>query len=290
MTEEQEIQQEEEVMNISDILDKLPVSILHDICDRNHIKETRTKKHCIQSIIQSSIQKGIKEYFFNEISKEDIRLCLEQLKKETIEHNNKSKMLEELKKEIKKEKDLFSFLLKLNLKTLIEFTSSLGFKFLKEEEELKKEEIIELLKEEILIFGLTQTFNIILSESILKILKYLNLKNLKNKLNNIKNILSLNYPHLKNELNEQEEEKEEKKEIKKVEFKKGITFQDLYDSYYTNELSDYCLKNGLKKSGSKKELIKRILNYLNFDIKEEVKSKKRKNESKEENNLKKKKK
>ena len=284
----EEKEKEEEIIDISDVLDKLPLTILQEICERNHIKDTRTKKICIQNIIQNAIKKGIKEYFYNEISKEDIRLCLEELKNPTIEkHNNKSKMLEELKKEIKKEEELvnggdfFSFLLKLNKKILIEFSSSLEFKFLNENE-IKKEEIIELIKEEILIFGLTEIFNSILSDLISKILKILNLKIFKKKSENILNILSLNFPHLKIEIEKQEEkeeeEKKEKKEIKKVEFKKGVTFQDLYDSYYTNELSDYCLKNNLKKSGSKKDLIKRILKFLNFDIKEESKNKKRKRE------------
>jgi hypothetical protein len=48
----------------------------------------------------------------------------------------------------------------------------------------------------------------------------------------------------------------------KPEIKKGITSVDLNSWYYRDDLSEWCEKKGLPKNGSKKELVKRILDHL----------------------------
>jgi len=52
---------------------------------------------------------------------------------------------------------------------------------------------------------------------------------------------------------------------KKLPIKKGITYQDIFQWYYKEELVEYCKENGLKVSGKKKEVIERILAYLDGD-------------------------
>ncbi|KAL6060545.1 hypothetical protein QOT17_013463 [Balamuthia mandrillaris] len=47
--------------------------------------------------------------------------------------------------------------------------------------------------------------------------------------------------------------------------KKGITYQDIYQHYYRPELVEYCKENGLLCSGSSKQLINRILAWLDGD-------------------------
>eukprot|EP01117_Protostelium_nocturnum_P006108 TRINITY_DN2201_c0_g1_i1.p1 TRINITY_DN2201_c0_g1~~TRINITY_DN2201_c0_g1_i1.p1 ORF type:complete len:298 (+),score=130.71 TRINITY_DN2201_c0_g1_i1:107-1000(+) len=75
-----------------------------------------------------------------------------------------------------------------------------------------------------------------------------------------------------------EQAKSVKKEVefskKKKEIKKGVTYQDIFQHYYLTELVEYCEKNGLPKSGTKKELIKKILASFN----DEEKSSKKKAE------------
>ncbi|KAN0036625.1 hypothetical protein ACTFIV_001927 [Dictyostelium citrinum] len=56
--------------------------------------------------------------------------------------------------------------------------------------------------------------------------------------------------------------------------KKGLTYHDIFQHYYVDELSEFCRKHGMKISGNKKELINRILRFLNDGIKEVPKPKK----------------
>jgi len=51
----------------------------------------------------------------------------------------------------------------------------------------------------------------------------------------------------------------------KEEIQKGITYQDIYQHYYREELLEWSKKNGLKVTGSKKQLILRILAFLEGD-------------------------
>lgn len=46
------------------------------------------------------------------------------------------------------------------------------------------------------------------------------------------------------------------------EIKKGVTYTDLFDTYNASHLVEYCAKNGLKKTGKKPQVIKRILHFL----------------------------
>jgi hypothetical protein len=50
----------------------------------------------------------------------------------------------------------------------------------------------------------------------------------------------------------------------KPEIKNGITSADLHNYYYSDELVAFCNKNGVKSSGTKKDLIKRIIGFFVF--------------------------
>ncbi|KAN0035718.1 hypothetical protein ACTA71_005006 [Dictyostelium dimigraforme] len=60
----------------------------------------------------------------------------------------------------------------------------------------------------------------------------------------------------------------------KPNLKKGLTYHDIFQHYYVDELSEFCRKNGMKIAGNKRELIERILRFLNEGIKEVPKPKK----------------
>jgi len=52
---------------------------------------------------------------------------------------------------------------------------------------------------------------------------------------------------------------------KKKAIEKGITFEDIFQHYYVNEVRDWCREHELKTSGKKGDLIKRILAFLDGD-------------------------
>ncbi|EGC31658.1 hypothetical protein DICPUDRAFT_156466 [Dictyostelium purpureum] len=61
---------------------------------------------------------------------------------------------------------------------------------------------------------------------------------------------------------------------KKLPLKKGLRYHDIFQHYYVEELQSFCREEGLKISGTKKEVINRILNFLNHGIAEIPKGKK----------------
>jgi len=52
---------------------------------------------------------------------------------------------------------------------------------------------------------------------------------------------------------------------KKKPIEKGITFEEVFQHYYATEVRNWCKEHGLKTSGKKPELIKRILAFLEGD-------------------------
>jgi len=64
--------------------------------------------------------------------------------------------------------------------------------------------------------------------------------------------------------------KRKKKKVQKVsktkpDLVKGVEYQDEFQHYYLEELVEFAKKNGLKVSGTKKELIQRIIAWLEGD-------------------------
>jgi len=52
---------------------------------------------------------------------------------------------------------------------------------------------------------------------------------------------------------------------KKQEIEKGATYEDIFQHYYVTEVRQWCKDHGLKTSGKKGALIRRILAYLDGD-------------------------
>jgi guanyl-specific ribonuclease Sa len=52
----------------------------------------------------------------------------------------------------------------------------------------------------------------------------------------------------------------------KPEIKKGITFDEIFQAYFLPELKDWCKQHGLKVTGNRRDIIKRILMFLDGDV------------------------
>jgi len=83
-----------------------------------------------------------------------------------------------------------------------------------------------------------------------------------------KNVKPTANPDIKKRLEKEREdaEKSAKKSVeKRPSIKKGITYQDMYQLYLLSELEEFAKENGVKVSGKKSDLIKRILAWLDGD-------------------------
>jgi len=252
---------------IDKVLEHLTGSLLKELLEGNNVKKAKTaqKKACIKEILELAGKKG-QNLLFTSLEKEELKSALETLSKEELDHDNKSKMLAEVKNHFTTlgHKDFFKALHK---DTLVKFAAALEFV----EEDATKEELESALEEEILIAGLKQIFASMAKDFVVDVAKTLNIPHSGTKKALEERILSIAYPHLKEEEEEggsdsgdKKKKKGEKSEgEKKVvtdinKINKDSTFEDLYQ-YYTKDLHDFADKHGLKKTGTKKELAHRIL-------------------------------
>jgi hypothetical protein len=82
-----------------------------------------------------------------------------------------------------------------------------------------------------------------------------------------KNVKASTSTEVKERLEKQQKEAEKAaaKAENRPDIKKGITYQEMFQCYLRSELFDYCKANGLKVSGKKPDLIKRIIAWHNGD-------------------------
>lgn len=247
--------------DIEKVLDQLTNELLKELLLGHNMKKPKNtpKKNNIKEILDLAAKKGQATLFAN-LDKDTLKAALETLSKEELDHDNKSKMLTDVKKHFsdKGHKDFFKAL---NKETLVKFAAALEF----EEEEASKEELENALEEEILIAGLREVLNKMAKEFIVDAAKELNLAHSGSKKAVETRILAIAYPHLADE-EDDDKKKGEKKEEKKVQtdvskINKDSTFEDLYQ-YYQKDLHDWCESNGLKKTGTKKDLIHRMLKFF----------------------------
>ena len=71
---------------------------------------------------------------------------------------------------------------------------------------------------------------------------------------------------------------------------KGITKDEIFQNYWANEIKDFCKENGIKTQGSKMDLIRRIVEFLDDPEKKGFTAKKRKRKAGSKKNAKKEKK
>lgn len=248
--------------DIEKVLDALTNQLLNELLLGHNIKKAKNtpKKSNIKEVLDLAAKKGQAILFAN-LEKEALKGALETLSKDELDHDNKTKMLTEVKKNFT-DKGHKNFFKALNKETLVKFAAALEF----EEEEATKEELENALEEEILIAGLREVFGKMAKEFVVDAAKELRLAHSGSKKAVETRILAIAYPHLAEEEEDEKKKKGDKKGDKKVatdpsKISKDDTFEDLYQ-YYTKDLHEWCEKNGLKKTGTKKDLIHRMLKYF----------------------------
>jgi len=181
-----------------------------------------------------------------------------------------------------KHSNVAEFLGKFKRETLSAFGNALGFKVKSTDKTLVESALLE----EIIIEGILDSFDKMSKEFTTDVAKELGLKYNLGGRETAYLILGSSYPHVLKEFEEQKAklkiEREANKNKPKVEkvkkppriagqkpwvgvkqpaLKKGITKEEL-TQYWTEQLKDFCVKNGLKTTGKKTDLMKRIHLFL----------------------------
>lgn len=128
----------------------------------------------------------------------------------------------------------------------------------------KKDDVIKNIASTIRDLGMQSFFSSFEIDSLHDICQDLKLKT-----HNSNNKRKLVESIVKQEDVEKEAPKKKKAKVKvsskKKDIKKGITYDEIFQHYYVDEVRDYCKEHGLKTSGKKSDLIKRILAFLEGD-------------------------
>lgn len=241
--------------DIETVLEEIPLNLLKEYMEGNDIKGKKTtKKVAVESILEWAQKKG-ESTFIKELEKDALKLALEEHTDKKVDTNSKQKMAKSFKTMFGKQKDKVKFFSESSLELLTKFLAALGM-----EEDSSKEEKADAVLEEILITGLKLGFTTMNKEFINEVCDALKITKTGAKKACVARIIGQAYPHyLEGPTEEKEKEKNDITQIKA-----GITFEELYQ-YYAEELQDYAVQNGLKKTGSKKILCKRILKFLSGD-------------------------
>jgi len=132
----------------------------------------------------------------------------------------------------------------------------------------KKEDLINAVTDAVRAFGLDSFFSSFEAEQLQDVAEDLKLKT--GKTANKRKLVEC----IVNKKDAEKEPKAKKQRVeaskKKQEIEKGVTYEDIFQHYYVTEVRQWCKDHGLKTSGKKGALIRRILAYLDGD--ESVKS------------------
>lgn len=259
---------DQEDVTIEVVLEKLSSDLLKELLLGNKAKKSSgTKKKQVQAVMEVAEEKG-SQHLLSSVSKDadtmkSSLLLLEDT--DDLGHDNKSKMAKQFKDHFKKATP-DKFFEKLNEDALDKICSCMEF-----QEEGDKEAKIDALCEELTIAGLRKMFETMAKSFIDEVAAHLKLSKSGSRKVVIDRILSGGYPHLKEALEEEKgsgkrkTKEEARADAPKVsDIKPGITFEDLYQ-YYTEQLKDYLKQNGRITGGNKKEMVKRILAFLDGD-------------------------
>eukprot|EP01080_Neovahlkampfia_damariscottae_P004264 gene4264-7600_t len=244
-----------------------------------HVTKSSKKEKFGEAVSEKATLKGINQ-LLGALEKDTCKVILEKYG-EKVEHNSKIKMQQSIQNAIK-DKGMDSVFKNQSLETLKKCIKGLSSK----PKATKQSELAEELEDHIQIAGLREMLEQMKKPFITEVLEELKLKKTGNKESGIERIVANAFPDLVT-VEEKEEEKEEKKEEKKEKkekkstekkekeqkerppvppLKKGITYDQIFQSYYASELKDYCKKEKLLSHGNKQEMIKRILAYLGGDV------------------------
>jgi len=246
------------------VLEHFSVSLLKELLECNGEKKTKksaAKKALIQDVLSVAEKKGLAN-FYAVLGKDEMKAALTTINNEEPDHNSKSKFLTDIKKYVS-DNTVDKLFGALDQDTLVKFCACLSF----EEENASKAELESALKEEITIAGLRDIFESTNKAYMVDVAKCLGLPHTGTKKKIENSVLGLAYSDALEENEEEEEKKKKAKEDKNSEttditkINKDSTSDDLYQ-YYQANLVDYCKQEKLKVTGSKKELVQRIIKYL----------------------------
>eukprot|EP00761_Pharyngomonas_kirbyi_P011299 gb/GECH01011324.1/.p1 GENE.gb/GECH01011324.1/~~gb/GECH01011324.1/.p1 ORF type:complete len:320 (+),score=81.65 gb/GECH01011324.1/:1-960(+) len=243
-------------MTLEELIQSLSNSLIKEILDGNSIKykASKGKKYLADLFAEHADRKGL-THFYESLDKDVLRAALECVD-QAPDHNNKQKMLNEFRAQLEKNTSFEDFLQEMSKDVLEQLCAALGF-----QTEGSEEEMMEALIEEVSIAGARELFNGMTKDYLLDCAHELKIKTTGSKTDLINRVLAKAFPVLKSEPASSSKQTS-KPEVEKVPIKKGISRDELFQSYYLPELKEYCKKEGIKISGTRKQLADRILKYL----------------------------
>lgn len=235
-------------MSLTNNLSKLSNKTIQELLEFNQVsfEKEASKESLLLELKKISIQKGL-ESVLNYLSKEEMKKSIEAVGEKPAE--NKTKMFKDLKSYLK-EKGVEEYIQKLEdgqKKHILERGTKKNF----ENEQNLKDVFLQQVEND----GLEKMLVNMQRKYLVEVSKELGLSEEGTKDQLIKKIFGF-------EEKKKEKIKEKKERGPLPEIKKGITYDEIFQAYFLEELKEYCKKEGLKLSGNRKEVIKRILAHL----------------------------
>lgn len=249
--------------NPSDILNSLRNDTLQDLYLKEHQDERGTKlnkKKMINSITDAIESSGVKNLLAN-IKRDDLTKVAEGAALELKEKDNaksKAVLTKKLSAAIAKE-GVNDFL---NEHCTVEVLKLIAADMDIDASD-KKEDLVESIGDAVRKVGMETYFGSFDVDQLQDVAEDLGLKT--HRTSNKRKLVDCI-------VNKKDAPKEPKAKKPKVEFskkkkaiQKGSTYEDVFQHYYVGEVRDWCKEHGLKTSGKKGVLIKRILAFLEGD-------------------------
>lgn len=251
-------------VNPTEVLSALKTETLQDLFLHDHPDERGTKhkkKNIVNSLASSIESAGVKALISN-LKRETLQAVLkgrESALKEGDNKNNKTLLGKRLKDLIDAE-GIDDFLQKGDLS---ESVLRAMLEALDEESDAKKDALPGEIAAAVRRLGMEAYFSSFDVESLHDVCEDLNLKaaHTNNKRKLVECIIN-NEDAPKSSAPKKQKVQASKK---KKPIEKGITFDDVFQHYYVDEVRDWCKEKGLKTTGKKTMLIRRILAYLDGD-------------------------
>lgn len=249
--------------NPSEVLNGLRNDTLQDLYLKEHQDERGNKlnkKKMINSITDAIESSGVKNLLAN-IKRDDLTKVAEGASLELKEKDNaksKAVLTKKLSAAIAKE-GINDFL---NEHCNVEVLKIIAAEMDVDESD-KKEELVEAIGDAVRKVGMETYFDSFDVDQLQDVAEDLGLKT--HRTSNKRKLVECI-------VNKKDAPKEPKAKKAKVEFskkkkaiQKGTTYEDIFQHYYVGEVRDWCKEHGLKTSGKKGVLIKRILAFLDGD-------------------------
>jgi hypothetical protein len=281
------------ITTLNTLLNKLSQKVLSEIASgggKDLDKENKTKT--VKAIVDHCYQRGV-EKFVSSVLNVDIMKTALQEAGETVSNNSRDAVLKQFNDSIGTgEGGLEVFLTKLNQPTLEEFVKLLDF----ETDATTKDQFSYDIADEVLLLGTRVLIEKASAATLKDALKTIGKKVSGKKAELEDRLLNEAFPGIIEENEEKDSETPKKSKsatpkqspaLKNAEIiqnrkplEKGITYDEVFQGYWADELKDFCRKNGLRATSNKKDLIKRILNWFENPEEKGFPEKKRKKKQK----------